>query len=400
MIGFAEGIDERLGFLPQAVARLHAPIWLHAASVGEVLAAEPLIRVLRVRYPKRELLLTTTSLTGRRTARERLPVDAVMLLPLDLPPIVGSVMRRLRPQALILIETEIWPSLLRAAERQGVPTALVSGRISERTARRYRLAHRWFARTLGRLSVLAMQSAEDAGRLVAAGAPHERVRVLGNLKFARSACDSAGTATSALRVDRHRTVLIAASTHAGEEPLVLESCTELLRADPTLLLILAPRRPERFDEVAGLLQTSGLRWSRHSRSPESVPDDTQVLLLDSIGELPALLPLARGVYVGGTLGSVGGHNVLEPAIYGKPVVFGPDTAKVEEQATALLAVGGARRIHDAEQLRQEWGAWIADPQLARRAGEAGRALVESRAKVAEEIADTLAPLLSASRTLS
>lgn len=379
------GLRERLGCLPASVRALDRPIWVHAASVGEALAAEPLLRELRQRYPGVPRLVSTTTATGREVARTSLPVAGAMLLPVDPAGIVDRVVRQLHPRALVIMETEIWPGLIRAARRAGVPRVIVSGRISERAARRYGWV-RWLTKAVfAQVDGFAMQSAADAARIVSLGAPADRVEVIGNLKFARSSAGAVPVGRAAIDFGA-RPVLIAASTHAGEERLVLDACASLWARHPALLLVVAPRRPERFDEVDRLVAATGLRRARRTAVMGAVPADVQVLLLDTVGELPGLLPAARAVFVGGTVAAVGGHNVAEPALCGKPVAFGPHTANVALWAEALLAAGGAVRIESAGELSAVWTRYVADEAAAAEAGERGRGVVAAHADVAARTA--------------
>jgi 3-deoxy-D-manno-octulosonic-acid transferase len=380
------GFGERLGRLPDTLRALPRPLWVHAASVGEVLAAEPLIE--RLRQPEVPIIVSTTTITGRDTARARLGVDGVLLLPIDVRWIVDRVMRSLQPRCLVLVETEIWPALIRAATRHGVPSVMVSGRVSARAAQRYGLI-RWLTRAvLSQLSACGMQTAADAARIIAMGAPAARVQVLGSLKFARAAASmgEAAPAAMAALVDE-RPLLVAASTHPGEEQLVLDACAELWTQHPRLLLLIAPRRPERFDEVDRLLALRGVRHERRSAQRARVGEATQVLLLDTIGELPNVLAAATAVFVGGTVAPVGGHNVLEPAVCGKPVAFGPHTANVHAAAEALVDSGAAVRVHDAGELAAEWRRLLAQPALAQERGAKGRAVIDAHAAVAERSAE-------------
>jgi 3-deoxy-D-manno-octulosonic-acid transferase len=377
------GLSERLGRVPATVRALHHPLWVHAASVGEVLAAEPLIQQVRREQPGLPIVVSTTTITGRETARERLAADAVMLLPVDIGWVVGGVLRALRPCALVIVETELWPALIRAAARHGVPCVLVSGRISARSARRYAWIGWLLRATLEDIDAFAMQTEADAARIIALGAPAERVQVIGNLKFARQAAAPAHPAATAGLMDG-RSVLVAASTHAGEEQAALDACTELWAEHPELLLLIAPRRPERFAEVEQLLVGAGVRQQRRSRLRGAVDPSTQVLLLDTVGELLDVLPAASAVFVGGTLVPVGGHNVLEPALFGKPVAFGPHLANVEPAAAALVAAAAATPVRDARDLGVEWRRLLAQPAVAAEMGARGQAVVAARAAVAPE----------------
>jgi len=393
------GLGERLAWLPPAAQRLRQPLWVHAASVGEVLAAQPLIEALRRTRPEIPILVSTTSASGRDTARGLPGVEAALLLPADIGWIVGSAMRRLRPRCLVIVETEIWPALVRAATDCGVPVVIVSGRISARAAAHYAWV-RWLTRAvLSQVAACAMQSAADAARIVTLGAPTARVQVLGSLKFARSANTppsvtsraAASTPTPAglplAGCVNGRPLLIAASTHADEEQMVLEACAGLWAEYPDVLLLLAPRRPERFGEVDLLLARAGVTRQRRSELGGPVAGTTQVLLLDTLGELPDVLPVAQAVFVGGTIAPIGGHNVLEPAVFGKPVAFGPSTENVAAAAEALLAGGAATRVTDAKALRAEWGRLLRAPATAVEMGARGRAIVAAHAGVAERICE-------------
>ena len=384
------GLGERLGRMPPEARALQRPIWVHAASVGDVLAAEPLVQLLRRHRPGVPIIVSTTTVNGRATARAQLPADATMLVPLDLPWIVGGVVRRLQPRCLILLETEIWPALIRAVACHDIPSLMVSGRISPRSARRYALVA-WLTRAvLPQISAFAMQSEADAARIIALGAPADRVQVTGNLKFARGVPAAAADGrTTAPWLTTERPVLIAASTHPGEEQLVLDACAALWPQWPDLLLVLAPRRPERFDEVDRLLLRAGVRRERRSELCARINAATQVLLLDTIGELPNLLPAARAVFVGGTIAPIGGHNVLEPALFGKPVAFGPQTANVTAAADTLLHARAAMCITDAAALAEVWGALLRDPQAAAEMGARGAAAVAARAAVAPRTYDVI-----------
>ena len=389
-----ERLDERFGIVPTAARGLARPLWLHAASVGEVLSTEPLIRELRRERPDLPIVVSTTSTTGRATAAERLGADAVMLLPLDVAWIVRRCLRALQPRLLVIVETEIWPALIREVSATGTPVAIVSGRISEPAARRYRRV-RWFLRrVLQRIDLIARQSDTDAERMRSLGAPGERIVTLGSLKFARdTGAGPPRPRRGRLSLRAERPIFVAASTQPGEEDLVIDACTGLWQRDPHVLLVVAPRRPDRFAEVAALLERRGLAFVRRSTNGASLDAHTQVLLLDSLGELADAFPAARAVYVGGTMGGVGGHNVLEPAVFARPVSFGPDTTNVAAAAQELLDAGAARRVADAAELASVWGALLDDPESAQSQGRAGRAVVDRQTAVAARTAAVLLPYL-------
>jgi len=381
----AADLLERLGKLDPAVAQLagRAPIWLHAASVGEVLSMQPLVDCLRREEPSHPLFATTTSLTGRAAARERLGLPAT-LLPLDLPPIAGAAVRRLAPAALVIVETELWPSLIHGAARAAVPVLIVSARLSPKAMRSYTRFRFLFRDALARVAAIAAQTREDAARFVELGAPAERVMVLGSLKFARRGSAAAG-ATCPVDLGA-RPLVIAASTQPGEEEVVLDACARLWPSHPSMLLVLAPRRPERFDEVAVFLQRRGVRLARRSDGVERVPTDAAVFLLDSVGELASFFAPARVAFVGGTLAAIGGHNVLEPAAFGVPVTFGPYLDNVREGAELLRGAGAGDVVRNAAELAQAWRARLDDPTEARESGERARAELLRRGRVGEEVA--------------
>ncbi|MBA2603768.1 MAG: 3-deoxy-D-manno-octulosonic acid transferase, partial [Acidobacteria bacterium] len=329
---YVGNLRQRLGYLP-ASFNLDGDesIWIHAVSVGEVLTARALLPQLRERYPRLRIFLSTTTMTGQQVARENLQyADEVFYFPLDLPPIVRRTMRLVKPRIFIMMETEIWPNLLRACRRAGVSTVLINGRISSRSFPRYRLARRFFRRVLDDVDRFCMQSDESARRIIAIGADRQRVSVTGSLKF-----DSLDTPVSAagergrhrvlryFRVNAARPVVIAASTLKGEEEAVLEAFGRVRANRGDALLIIAPRKPERFDEVERLGRRAGWRLARRTELPVDAEPKVDVVVLDTIGELAHLYEIATVVFVGGSLVDAGGHNILEPAIYGKPIVFGP-----------------------------------------------------------------------------
>lgn len=387
-----EGLAERLGRIDPKILRLDRPIWIHAASVGEVLSVQPLVVALRRRYPRRPILVSTTSLTGRATARAKLRPDAAMLLPVDLRWIVARALRRLRPWCLLIAETELWPGLLRAARDHGVPVMIVSGRVTPNSARQYAKLKPLTRSMLTEVALLAMQTPQDAERIIDLGARPDRVHVVGSLKYAREARPV--NRSSPLREWLlARPLLVAASTQPGEEELVVGACETLWGTTPGLLLAIAPRRPERFDEVAQWLQRQGIPCERRSQLQAAPAAGTRVLVIDTIGELLDVFPLARAVFVGGSIAPLGGHNVLEPAMFAKPVMFGPHTENVAAAAETLLAAGAAVRVQTAEDLAVAWREVLAHPERAAELGERGREVVAAEADVAERTIELVEPLL-------
>jgi len=392
--GYREGAAERLGRIPETARHLSAPpVWVHCASVGEVRSAAPLLARLRQRVPQRPLVLSTTTLAGRAVARADFDVDVATLLPVDALRIVDRVFRRVRPRVVILVETELWPGVLRAADRVGAAIAMVSGRLSARALERYRWAGPLFPAALSRIAAFGMQTDADAERIVALGAPIERVRVTGTLKASAAPPDPAPPPLAGLE---GRRVLLAASTQPGEEELVLRAFAVLRRVYRDALLLIAPRRPERFDAVAALVAATGLSFRRRTALTDSVGTDVQVLVLDTLGELVRFLPLAWVTFVGGTVAPLGGHNVLEPANYGKPVAFGPHTEKVADAAAALCAAGGGVVVRTASELAEYWDGLLAQRAAAAAAGARARAVAATRSDALEHTWAMLAPLLGVS----
>jgi 3-deoxy-D-manno-octulosonic-acid transferase len=389
--GSLSGLGERFGRLPPAARTLgESPLWLHAASVGETFAASPLVEEVRRRCPSLPIVVSTTTSTGRRVAAAELKADVATLLPIDAWRIVDRVFLRLRPRALIVVETEIWPGLLRAARRAAAPSALVSGRLSARSLARYRLARGLFGAALQGVGAFAMQSEDDAERIIALGAPADRVRVTGSLKAARRPPSAAGPPLGGLA---GRRVVVAASTQEGEEEFALTACAPLWQAFPDLLLVLAPRRPERFNAVERLLAGREVPHARRSAVNGALGAATRVLLLDTIGELAAFYPLARAAFVGGTVAPLGGHNVLEPATFGTAVAFGPHVENVREAATALTERGAGEPVREPRDLTRFWSEMLASPEAARARGELARAVALERSDAVARTWAFVAPAL-------
>ena len=339
------GLGERLGAFP--VAQGPAPIWIHGASVGETTAASGLVEALQARGTS--VVTSSTTLTGRALARERRPEVPSALAPLDHPWVVGRALDRVRPSALILIETELWPFWIRAASERGIPVLILSGRISDRSFPRYRRLRGLLASTLRRIDAIGARSERDAERYVALGAPSKRVHVTGDLKLEPS--------TSARAIAPELDALlgtaplfVAGSTHPGEEAAALEALAAVESQGHAVALVLAPRRPERWDEVAHQVGQSGRRLVRRSDPTAEPVGAGEVLLLDTLGELGTLWSRATVAFVGGTLAPVGGHNVLEPVQAGRAVIFGPHLENVKHASARLIEAGAGVPLKDASEL--------------------------------------------------
>lgn len=369
------GWSQRFGFGTSAAAPV---IWFHAVSVGEVQAAVALVATLHQALPAVPLLVTSATPTGRERARQTCgQIATVRYAPYDLPGMLQRLLRSAWPRLLIVLETELWPNLLHQCALAGIPVLLVNARISPRTLHAYA---RWRGllsrRALQHLRVAA-QSAADAERFVALGVPPAAVRVTGNLKFDRPADPAVGQrgAQWRARLAGGRPVWVAGSTHAGEESATLDAHQQTLRSLGGALLILAPRHPQRFDEVARLLGTTPLRYQRRSGLRDT--SEIDVLLLDTIGDLTDFYAAADLAFVGGSLVPIGGHNLLEPAALGLPVLSGPHNFAAPDVAAALRAAGGLTVVADAAALAGEVIRLLGDATERRRRGAAARAVVEA-----------------------
>lgn len=404
---YFSNLSERLGFSFPSLSKLpgqHAgAIWIHAVSVGEALSGVTLARRLKQAYPERPLVISTTTLTGQALARERMPfADAFLYFPLDWAFCVRRALHAVRPSIVIVLETEIWPNFLREARRAGVPVIFVSGRISDRSFARYQrlfgvfgFSLRPFLRSaLANSAAFLMQSDNDAERVRSLGAPPECVQVSGNLKYdlelPAPTPISQWLAGEALRRGR-APIIVAGSVVASEEPLALIAFGTLQGEHRKALLVLAPRKPECFDAAARSIDESHRKFIRRSQLPIpgpsqngapyegefAIPDDVTVILLDSIGELASLYRVADGAFVGGSLVESGGHNILEPAAFGKIPVFGPSMENFAEIAERFIAAGAAVQVESPEDAGVAWIEFLRNPERATRMGETARSLVES-----------------------
>ncbi len=378
---YREGAAQRLGFLPSPLLQPiegSKPIWVHAVSVGETIAAAPLIRKLRRQYPARKIVLSTVTATGNLTARAQVPdADAVIFFPFDLPGILHRVVRSINPALFILIETEIWPNCIRLLHKRKVPILVVNGRISQGSYRGYRRIRFMMKRVLPRINGFLMQTEEDAQRIVALGAPPDRVQNAGNIKFDRDVLPLAEMEQLAIRRDyflpEEGPILIAGSTHSGEEAALIGTYLQLRHAHPDLVFILAPRHPERAPEVEALLQAMELTYQKRSR-PQS---GRAVLLLDTVGELMRLYGIGTVAFVGGSLVPSGGHNILEPAIYGVPVVFGPHMENFPEITEVMVAHLAGLQVKSADALAAVVGELLRNDARRQAMGDAGMAVIRN-----------------------
>ena len=368
------GLAQRFGFLPQDVlsrSNTQRPLWVHAPSVGEILATRPFVQALKQQFPSFPLLLSTLTPTAYVTAREKIPeADAVMYFPLDHPLIVNRVLRHIRPMAFFFSETEMWPNFLLALAQHRTPTFLVSGRFSPRALERYRLMTPLFRPVFQSLTRCCMQTSEDEQRILAAGAFEQRVIVTGNFKLDVVHADNRqGDLMLQEGGLADRPLLIGASTHPGEEMFLLRIAQRLRASIPNLLLLLAPRHPQRFSEVERLLQQQGCRYMKRSRLRVD-SKNAEIFLLDTLGELTSFFPAASVTFVGGSLiKGPGGHSVVEPALAGAPVCFGPYTGNFSAIVEQLLQAGGGFILRTEEDGYQQLLPLLTDAQKSREVGQ-------------------------------
>ena len=400
---YVTSLRQRLGYLPVSFnVDGEESIWIHAVSVGEALAARTLVRELKARYPSLRLFMSTTTVTGQQVAAHQVTeADGVFYFPLDFPFIVRRTLRLVNPRLFLMVETEIWPNLLRACRRSGVKTAVVNGRISARSYPRYRLVRPLFRRVLADVDRFCMQSRESADRLIDLGADPARVTVTGNLKFdsLRDVPAATGADRAKPRVLRFfdvpadRPVLVAGSTMAGEESLVLKAF-ERMRADvPRALLVLAPRHPERFGEVEQLARNEGFKTTRRTQLTIDEDPAADVVVLDTIGELAQLYRAATVVFVGGSLVPTGGHNILEPAAFGRAILFGPHMQNFQEIAAAFLERGAGIEVRDEWQLEAAFRELLHDAARRQALGRAAQAIVDANQGARERTLEAIAALL-------
>ena len=390
---YRQRIGERFG---RVSVRLPGPsIWVHAVSVGEVQAAAMLVRSLLEQYPDRQLVLTTMTPTGSQRARD-LFGDTVVhsYVPYDLASAVRRLFDCMRPGLVIIIETEIWPNLFRECGLRKIPLVLASARVSAKSVSRYRRLVGLFRETLSHGIVIAAQSEVDAGRFESLGANPERIYVTGNLKFDFHLDPQVPAAGKAFREEHaaERPVWIAASTHDSEERVILAAHARVLAERPEALLLIVPRHPERFQLVAGLVGRAGLSLVTRS-SGAQCQASTNVFLGDSMGELMMFYAAADVAFVAGSLAPIGGHNLLEPAALGLPVLTGPHYFNAVDIAHLLIADGSTTVINDADELAGEVIELLRDAGERARRGGAGRRVIENNRGTLERLLELVDPLI-------
>ncbi|MBI3838325.1 MAG: 3-deoxy-D-manno-octulosonic acid transferase [Planctomycetia bacterium] len=373
--------------------------WVHAVSMGEVSLIAPLVEELKGRHPNWEIVISTTTVTGYALAKSRYSQHAVFYCPLDFSWAVRRAVARIRPQILILAELELWPNLIAAARMAGAKVAVVNGRLSDRSFHGYRRFRPLVRRLLGQIDLIAAQNPLYADRFLEIGAQNDAVYVTGSLKFDGAQTDRDNPATTRLRslagFQSRDTIFLAGSTQHPEEQLALAAFRQLAPAHPELRLVIVPRHPDRFGEVAEILAASNLAWQRRSGLQIDGPNPrARVLLVDQVGELGAWWGTAGIAYVGGSMGKRNGQNMIEPAAYGAAVAFGPMTRNFRDVVAALLNAGAGVVVHDGAELAAFVRRCLDEPAFAADLGNRARRVVASQLGATRRTADLLDALVA------
>jgi 3-deoxy-D-manno-octulosonic-acid transferase len=397
---FRKALPQRLGFIqPLSFKR---PIWVHAASVGEVFCSVPLLKKFKKEFPHSKILLTTITSTGNEAAKTRVPeADRVLFLPIDHPLIIRRAIEKIQPGILLIAETELWPNLLRSCGKKGIPVVLFNGRISQRSFRRYFRFRFFFKECMRDISLFLMQTEEDRKRILEIGGSPQKTRTVGNLKFdqtfpsftRKAMMDIANT----LGLRGTEKILIAGSTHSGEEEVLVTLYKELKEMTPHLVLILAPRHLERLEEVEGILKKQSLSWVRKTtlstNAGPSGQEHPEVILLDTMGELMGVYSLGTLVFVGGSLVPIGGHNPLEPLFFKKCILFGPHMFHFLEITSRLIEAGGAIQVSGKEDLFSELKRLLFDEVARNEVGEKGHQFVQNHQGATGRMFEEIRPFL-------
>jgi 3-deoxy-D-manno-octulosonic-acid transferase len=391
------GLAGHLARIPSATS---PTFWIHALSVGEVTSARPLVRGLREAYPKARIIFSTTTSSGGEVANKLLApqADALIPGPIDLGPIADLFIRAIQPDLFILVETDFWPNWLHCLTRSGIPTLLVNGRISEQSFARYKRFALFFRPMFRTFTLLSMQTAADAAKMIALGIEPEKVATLGNLKFDTSQVSGfrGDDETAAMKKERYgfaaaKPLWVCGSTHRGEEELIFPVFKHLQTSVQDLQLLIAPRNVERAEEIAALGRQHNLEFRRWGGDKGN---SGPLLILDTIGELAACYAMADAVFIGGSLVAEGGHNPIEPAIAGAPVLFGPHMEDFAEIAEELIHGGGARRIESGDALLNALRHLLLDAPLRQSMANASRVSVQAHQGVVRRHLEAIDTLLS------
>ncbi len=376
---FRSQLIQRMGFFQELAFK--RPIWVHAASVGEVFCTVPLLKRIKREFPHCEIVLTTMTSTGNEAAKTHLPeADRVLFFPIDHPLTLRRVIKKIHPRLLLIAETELWPNLLRSCGRKGIPIILFNGRISEKSFRGYLFFKFLFKECLKYVSLFLMQTMEDQTRIIEIGAESDKTRVVGNLKFDQTLPsfnqEAMANLAKSIGLQGKEAILIAGSTHPGEEEILLSLFKELRKIHSHLILILAPRHLVRLEEVERILEKESIPWVRRTslavdQDHQKQKEPPEVMLLDTMGELMSLYSLGTLVFVGGSLVPIGGHNPLEPLFFKKCVLFGPYMFHFSEISRRLVEEGGAIQANGKEDLATHMKRLLKNDRTRRDIGERG-----------------------------
>lgn len=391
---YRNGVGSRLGILPPEIKRdtnNSNRYWFHAVSVGEVMAAAPLIRIFKKRHPNSTIIFSTVTYTGNQTARDHLPeIDHLIYLPFDLIWITRRAVKIIRPRLFIFFETEIWPNLLTYLKVKGIPSVMVNGRISDRSFTRYKLARPFLRRVLDCIRLFSMRTEEDRSKIIYLGADPDKVFKTGNTKYdtALELIRRKGgvrLTRDDLNIPEGSIVIVAGSTHQGEEEILIDVFKRILVDIPDAVMIIAPRHLDRLAKIESLIEKSGLPYIRRSRSTASPTraNSESIIILDTIGELSGLYRISTVAFVGGSLVPVGGHNMLEPAVHGKPVIFGPYTDNFREIGRLMVERGGGIEVNDREDLYMKLHNLLSDKDSIDKMGREACRFVKENSGAAE-----------------
>lgn len=390
-------LRERLGSFPEL--SLKSPVWVHAASVGEVLCSHPLLKRIKMEMPDCEILLTTMTSTGYETARKLISeANRILFFPIDHPFIIRRGIQKINPRLLLLAETELWPNLLQICGKKKIPVVLFNGRISEKSFKGYLFLKSFFKKCLANIRLFLMQTEEDRNRIIEIGAPPDRTTVVGNIKFDQPSSTIESESTAALSASLcllgNEPIFIAGSTHPGEEEILIRVFKRLKENYPSLTFLLAPRHLDRLEDVEKILKTEGLPWKRRtSLHPQDQKGPPEVILLDTMGELMKLYRLGTVVFIGGSMVSIGGHNPLEPLLFKKCVLFGPYMFNFLEISRRLIAEKGALLVKDQEDLYDQLNRLLSDEKARREIGEKGFQFLQKHRGATERIFEKIRPFL-------
>jgi 3-deoxy-D-manno-octulosonic-acid transferase len=398
---FRKALPQRMGFFQSPSFK--NPIWVHAASVGEVFCSIPLFKRIKKDFQHSKIVMTTMTSTGNETAKTYLPeADQVLFFPIDHPLIIRRAIAKIQPSLLLIAETELWPNLLRFCGKKGIPIVLFNGRVSQKSFRRYLFFKFFFKECLKYISLFLMQTEEDRMRIIGIGGESQKTRAVGNLKFDQTfpslTPGAINDMVTTLGISGKVNVLIAGSTHSGEEEILVTLYKELKKKDPNLVLILAPRHLERLEEVERILKKESLSWLRKtSLSLDASRSDQiqlEVILLDTMGELMGIYSLGTLVFIGGSLVPIGGHNPLEPLFFRKCVLFGPHMFNFLEISSRLIEAGGAIQVSGKEDLFSQLKFLLSDEEARKEVGEKGYQFLQKHQGATERMMEEIRPFLT------